>query len=369
MKAGKINIAIVDPVGMMAGMDYYDRKLAASLFGKNSNCSIYSNFSENKNEIRAFPFKVQRGFFFKVFIPFRFNQVVKKLVDEKTDIVIYHLFHANKIDHWFLKRLVEKGIKLHLILHDVDSHLKKGDEVSMLEQCLDIASKIYVHSNYSIRELNTKFGAKYEQKTIFAPHGNFLDLPSAVNRTEARQKLKLEEDAFYVLFFGMIKPTKGLDILLEAMKGLTCKLIVAGRPRRSSLNDVQSTLNAIGQEGRLYSMIRYISNDERDLLFKAADVIVLPYKRIYQSGVLLMAMSYGLPVIVSDLEAFREVVNDGENALMFKSENVKDLSAKITAVMNDYPQAMQRAERAKAQITVRNDWQLIGNAILKEISL
>ena len=81
------------------------------------------------------------------------------------------------------------------------------------------------------------------------------------------------------------------------------------------------------------------------------------------------AVLLSVPVIVSDLEAFREVVNDGENALMFKSENVKDLRAKITAVMNDYPQAMQRAERAKAQITVRNDWQLIGNAILKEISL
>ena len=69
--------------------------------------------------------------------------------------------------------------------------------------------------------------------------------------------------------------------------------------------------------------------------FAAADIAALPYREIYQSGALLMAMSHGVPVIVSDLEAMKETVVDGETGFLFESESVASLAASLATALGD----------------------------------
>jgi glycosyltransferase involved in cell wall biosynthesis len=76
-------------------------------------------------------------------------------------------------------------------------------------------------------------------------------------------------------------------------------------------------------------MQRFIPDQERDLLFKACDLVVLPYRRIYNSGVLMMALSYGKTVLASDLPANREIVQNGINGYLFETGNAKSLFQNI----------------------------------------
>ncbi|MBK6987990.1 MAG: glycosyltransferase family 4 protein [Bacteroidetes bacterium] len=121
-----------------------------------------------------------------------------------------------------------------------------------------------------------------------------------------------------VLFFGMIKPTKGLDVLLKAMQKINAQVIVAGRVRKQSMSDYTEAFSDLKKQGKLVTDINYITNEKRDLYFKSADVIVLPYTKIYQSGVLLMAMSYGIPVIASDLQPNLELASEIDCMEFFK---------------------------------------------------
>jgi glycosyltransferase involved in cell wall biosynthesis len=83
---------------------------------------------------------------------------------------------------------------------------------------------------------------------------------------------------------------------------------------------------------------RYISDQERDALFKACDALVIPYRRIYNSGVLMMGLSYGKTVIASDLPANREIVQNGVNGYLFEDGNPSDLAQNILRLKNNNQQ-------------------------------
>ena len=80
--------------------------------------------------------------------------------------------------------------------------------------------------------------------------------------------------------------------------------------------------------------IRYIPDEQVSNYYCAADFVVLPYKKIFQSGVLLMAMSYGTPVITSNIPGMTEIVTDGINGLTFQSEDVASLAASLLGALS-----------------------------------
>ena len=86
-----------------------------------------------------------------------------------------------------------------------------------------------------------------------------------------------------------------------------------------------------------------------------ADVIVLPYRRIYQSGVMLQAMSYGIPVIASDLKANREMLN-GENGLLFKEGDSADLASKINLLISDDQKRGLTGKNAIDYVAKKHNW-------------
>jgi glycosyltransferase involved in cell wall biosynthesis len=144
-------------------------------------------------------------------------------------------------------------------------------------------------------------------------------------------------------------------------------LIIAGKPWKDDFSFYDELIRKYGLEIRVVKMIRFIENDEREKLFFAADVNVLPYRIIYQSGVLLMAMSHGLPVIASDLPANKEIINNGENGMLFSSEDSNDLALKIKLFFQDQSVARKLASNALATIKSDDDWHTISREYLKMI--
>jgi glycosyltransferase involved in cell wall biosynthesis len=112
-------------------------------------------------------------------------------------------------------------------------------------------------------------------------------------------------------------------------------LIIAGDTGKESFDKYQNLIDKLGISERIILDINYVSDSKRELYFKAADAMVLPYEIIFQSGVLLMAMSYGLPVVASDIPPFKEVIEHNKNGLLFESLNAKDLAHKINTLFED----------------------------------
>jgi glycosyltransferase involved in cell wall biosynthesis len=106
--------------------------------------------------------------------------------------------------------------------------------------------------------------------------------------------------------------------------------------------------------------IGYVPDDVASAYFAAADIVVLPYRHIYQSGVLLMAMSYARPVVVSDLPGMTEIVTDGENGYVFNSGSKDDLARALTHALIDEGGRSRIAAAALQYIREKHDWNHIG---------
>jgi len=139
------------------------------------------------------------------------------------------------------------------------------------------------------------------------PHPVF-DYPAARGVPEKRADLEL-------LMFGLLRPYKGVDVLLDALArspNLSVMLSVVGESWQSE-RELRELIARRGLADRVEVVLRYVGDEEAAEHFARADVVVLPYRSVTGSGVLPLAFHYGKPVVASDLPGFRELVTDGEN--------------------------------------------------------
>ena len=138
---------------------------------------------------------------------------------------------------------------------------------------------------------------------------------------EAKKRLGLREDEKAILFFGRIVPYKGIEYLLDAFRLLTrqrpanYRLILVGEPKKGSdecLREIKSLVENNCEHAEIILRTEFIPDEDIEIYLKGADVMALPYKEIFQSGILMMAYSFGLPVVATDVGSFREDVVEGK---------------------------------------------------------
>jgi glycosyltransferase involved in cell wall biosynthesis len=144
-----------------------------------------------------------------------------------------------------------------------------------------------------------------------------------------------------MLFFGNIAPYKGLEYLTSAFAELlnedrSYRLIIAGRLKGSEgyWKQIQNGIARSGICDRVIKRIEYIPDEETELFFKAADVLILPYVRVFQSGVLFLGYSFGLPAIASDVGTLKEEIIEGQTGFVFNPQDSSDLASKIDKYFN-----------------------------------
>ncbi len=115
--------------------------------------------------------------------------------------------------------------------------------------------------------------------------------------------------------------------------------------------------------GECYFHTHYIPNEDVCAYFAASDLVVLPYKLVYNSGVLLRSMSYGTPVLCSDLDSFKEVVQDNINGVLFKSNNSKDLANRISFALSSSDLLQKIAVSAGEFISSNHSVEALGSSI------
>ncbi len=156
-----------------------------------------------------------------------------------------------------------------------------------------------------------------QKPRLYSPHPIFDHFGKPLPRDEAAGQLGLDTSVGYVLFFGLVRAYKGLDLLLEAWADMkrrgTAKgrrLIVAGE----FYDDVEKYRRQIAELGLSDDVIlhdRFIRDDEIPLWFSLADLLVLPYRSATQSGVTQIAFHFDIPMVVTDVGGLAEIVRDG----------------------------------------------------------
>ena len=353
---------IIDPVGIKAGMDYYDLNLAESMAHNGIPTYIASNFLKNEFCLKFFNSEKKQSQAAKLIdLVSGFTRSISFAKRKQIKYIIVHVFSTEAKDLLSFSLVKAAGLKLIVIAHDISGFANADSPLIKNIIFNNYADIIIVHNNYSFNALKAVVSKNAIQKTRIIPHGSFINLSlSHVSKESARKSLNISANEKVILFFGQIKRVKGLDVLINALPWIQqdiC-LVIAGKPWKDSFENYQNLIEKQLLTNRVRLFIRYIQDEERELFFKSADLLIIPYRNIYQSGVLLMGMSYNLPVLASDIEANRELVQHGINGILFKNGDSKDLSEKINEFFLTKSK-QDLASRAYEIMKERHDWNSI----------
>ncbi len=203
--------------------------------------------------------------------------------------------------------------KVICIFDNVIPHEKRPFDRLFTKYLLGSIDGAVVMSQTVLEDLD-KSGSKVP--VIYSPHPLFDNYGSRIPREEALKKFDLDPGNSYLLFFGFVRPYKGLDLLLEAfgdprLRDRKIKLIVAGEFYESD-----STYKAIIKKHSLENDViiydRFIKNEEIPSVFSLADLVVQPYRSATQSGVTQIAFHFEKPLLVTDTGGLKEIVTDGK---------------------------------------------------------
>jgi beta-1,4-mannosyltransferase len=227
----------------------------------------------------------------------------------------------------------------------------------------NLANVVITHNGAAEEQLKA-IGVRTNKKHIkIIPHGSYVGAyPDTVSRKDARRKLNIPEDDIVLLLFGLIRPYKGVEQFLAAYdflpdadkKHLT--VVVAGPPRDEGLvRQLRSARQKSSKKIRLD--LKFISEKDVQFYFRSADFTVLPYQASTTSGVALLAMSFGCPVIVPKQPAFAGLPTDAQvsyeidgllaalhNAIRIPKGRQKNMSAAASeyATALSWPQIAKR---------------------------
>ncbi len=228
-----------------------------------------------------------------------------------------------------------------------------------------LSDHVFVHTNGMKKEMISEFRIP-ESKVSVVPFGINNTVPNtSLSSAEARRQLGISETDKALLFFGNIAPYKGLEHLIAAFDELlkrdgSYRLLIVGKPKgpESYWDKVRHTIASSGIGDRVIEKIEYIPDEETELYFKAGDVLILPYAHVFQSGVLFLGYSFGLPAIAADVGSLKEEIIEGETGFVFKPRDSSDLARKIHNYFNSelFPNLETRRAEIKAYGNERYSW-------------
>ncbi|CAI8306326.1 MAG: Spore coat protein SA [Cryomorphaceae bacterium] len=372
-------VAIIDTLGAHGGsFHFYAFGQAIGLVNNGVNVSLYTNnetanpkisgvkfftFYKNifKNNFRIISgINWILGTIFSVFHA-RFSGI---------SIFHFHIFYTNFLvlfNLLFVKILFGKVV---LTVHDVSSFSNSSNSLIITNMIYKLTDRIITHNQFSKSEL-VNVNADLSSYISIVPHGNYIPfINTQFNKEKSRKQLAIPNNRRVLLFFGMIKKVKGLEILLSALKGVVKEnpdvlLVIAGKPWENDFSLYQNIIDENNLSDYILLHTKFIQQEDVEHYYCASDLVVLPYTKIYQSGVLMMTLSFERPALVSDLPPLTEIISDNENGFLFKTENMSDLTNKLNSILLD--EVLMERVRFKGVefIKKKHDWLDIGRQTLQ----
>ena len=372
-------VAIIDTLGAHGGsFHFYAFGQAIGLVNNGVNVSLYTNNETANPKISGVKFfTFYKNIFNNNFrIVSGINWILGTIFSvfharfSGISIFHFHIFYTNFLvlfNLLFVKILFGKVV---LTVHDVSSFSNSSNSLIITNMIYKLTDRIITHNQFSKSEL-VNVNADLSSYISIVPHGNYIPFINIqFNKEKSRKQLAIPNNRRVLLFFGMIKKVKGLEILLSALKGVVKEnpdvlLVIAGKPWENNFSLYQNIIDENNLSDYILLHTKFIQQEDVEHYYCASDLVVLPYTKIYQSGVLMMTLSFERPALVSDLPPFTEIISDNENGFLFKTENMSDLTNKLNSILLD--EVLMEKVRFKGVefIKKKHDWLDIGRQTLQ----
>ena len=257
---------------------------------------------------------------------------------------LFHILWNNKFQFFdrtllmLYYRLLRK--KIVLTAHNVNAGKRDANDSCLNRLSLriqyNLCHHIFVHTEKMKSELVSEFRIP-ESKVSVIPFGINNTVPNTgLSSAEAKRQVGVSSSDRTILFFGNIAPYKGLEYLIAAFTEVSkederYRLIIVGKPKGGEgyWRQIQQTIASSGIRDRIIEKIEYIPDETTELYFKAADVLAVPYAYIFQSGVLFLGYSFGLPAIAADVGPLKEEIIEGRTGFLCRPQDSSDLAKVI----------------------------------------
>ena len=249
------------------------------------------------------------------------------------------------IDLWFVQLVQRRGAKVVLTVHDLLPHDTADRFRRKFTGLYEMADQLICHSGHIRQRLREEFEVD-ESRIHVIPHGPFFyDLPESGPALPEG----IPAGTPIVLWQGILFPYKGLDLLLDAWQEVEAQttgatLMVMGTGAPELLAQIQEQVRSLGLR-RVVLDLRFTSTGELVGAYRAASVVVYPYRAITTSGALATGLSLGRAIVASDLPVFRELLTDEVDALLVKPGDKEMLAGAVVRLLHD-PELRTRLEHA-----------------------
>jgi glycosyltransferase involved in cell wall biosynthesis len=293
-------------------------------------------------------------------------------ITNRYDIVHFQYLDVPWVELFFVKVIKLFGKKVYMTAHEIEAFNGSECVTAGIRRVLREGDLIFAH-NQATSERLIASGIDQSKIAVMA-HGGFEYFHGKkLLKTEYRNKIGLEGNKIYFLLFGTLTERKGVPILISAMDILVNRkertdihLLVVGRPVSSY--DISKDISNVRERG-LSSFItfrsEFVSDDVVEYYYRGCDLVVIPYLRIAESGVLRQAFSAGSSVVASNLEEFHDIAIDNENCVLFRTGDAEDLAAKISCLINDESRRLEIGKNAEIVMRTKYSWDKIVDDFLQ----
>ncbi|QGA81921.1 glycosyltransferase family 4 protein [Halomicrobium sp. LC1Hm] len=250
-----------------------------------------------------------------------------------------------------LMHLIERIAPTILTVHD--STPFQGAATSRIQRLMArkgprVVDKVIVHTEET----------KDKLVDASVPQADISVIPHGVIRYPMTDHLRTNtSDETTVLFFGNVKPYKGVDILIDAVARLPpevrqkLRVVIAGRPHGSA-DELKQKSHSLDINASITWELGYIEHEHVSMYFQRSDIVVFPYRHIDQSGALMTALPFGKPIIATEVGGFEDVLTDGVHGRLVPPDNADALSSALADVLTDNH---RRAEMGDAVVELADN--------------
>jgi len=266
----------------------------------------------------------------------------------RADIAHFQWLTVQPVD-W---ALLPNGPPRVLTAHDVIPREPRPGQIAATRRLVQRMDAVVAHSEHGAGRLEHELGVARERIRVI-PHGAFD------HYTRIAEPKPLPDDLARVqgpviLCFGLMRPYKGIDVLLEAFESVEgAELWIVGMPRMP----IEPLREAAARAGGTVRFVpRFVTDDEIPAFFERADVVVLPYRQIDQSGVLYTALAFGKPLVLSRVGGFTELGEQHGAARLVPPGDPAELAAALNHLVSDAGERERLGQAAARAAATHYSW-------------
>jgi len=292
--------------------------------------------------------------------------LINRLQHLRPSVIHFQWLPLPLIDSPYVARL-RKIAPVILTIHDIHPFNEAPSSIIQkyyYTSAIKYFDHLITHTNSSFEALVSNMKIPKEKISI-VPHGIFdYSQQSKISTRKEEGKKNI------IVFWGAIKPYKGVDILIQAFANLPenilqkTTLLIAGCPKMD-IKPLKKMAQNLGVIDYIEWQTRFIPEDEVNSILIRATVFVLPYKEITQSGVLMTILPFGKPIVASNVGGIPEVLQDGIHGYLVTPNNSIELSRALEAILTS-PQKIRNMSSAVHQLTKSSlSWNSIAQKTIK----